>query len=335
MELRETYTYTSDSGREYGILEKIANTDGANIFTVRSLDEENQPTRIIKQFKGHRLREIRFEEERRILTQLNQTNGVTGYPGVIKLYDSSEKNFFLILEYIRGGTLRDIIDKMGRLELPEGVTVIKSMSGTLADIFENHGIVHRDVKPENTLLSESASRCVRDNEEQNRSLEELAQPGEIKYCDFSLYLRYNRDTGKYESKIHDETKPGFFIGSLKYCSPEITKGTRGDERSDVWALGVIAYELLVDGGAFLDAKSPREVFSEINTFDFPRKIKRNLHGFEEVLYGTMQINPKDRLTAREIHDASSDFEKKLREENITEESEQGILNFLRGRFVRA
>lgn len=334
MELRETYTYTSDSGREYRVLEKIANTVGANVFTTTSLNEENQPTRVLKQLKKDS-EKFKFEEERRILTQLNQTNGGTGYPGVIKLYDSSEKNFFLILEYIKGGTLRGIIDKRDRLELPEGVAVIKSMSGTSADIFENEGIVHRDVKPENTLLSKSARNYLsNDHPESERGLEEIIQPGDLKLCDFAYSLRYNKATGEYESKVHDRIRTGYFVGSLQYCAPEIVKAERGYERSDVWALGVIAYELLVEGGAFLDVKSPREMYQAIATFDSPRKIERKLHGFEEVLYGMLQKNPDDRLTAREIYDASSDFEKKLREGTITEEPEQRVLNFVRRMFVR-
>ncbi len=88
-------TYTADSGRRYKIIKKIT----PKVFTTISLDEEDQPTRVLKKFRKKNNGEVEFEEERKILTQLNQTNGGTGYPGVITLYDSGEKDFFLILEY--------------------------------------------------------------------------------------------------------------------------------------------------------------------------------------------------------------------------------------------
>lgn len=333
MELRETYTYTSDSGREYGILKEIANTGEANIFTARSPNEKGLPIRVIKSFKRHKSGEIKFEREREILSHLNKDNSGEDYPGVIRLYDYNEEKLFLILEYMGGGNLADSIDYVGtgNFHLAEAVTIIRQLSGTLAKMFRNEGIIHRDVKSENILLSESASNCLKDNEEQNRSLEELAQPGEIKFCDFSLALKYNEDTREYESKVHDRTKTGSFVGTPKYCSPEITTGARGDERSDVWSLGVIAYDLLMPGGVFSGAKSPREVFSEINAFDSPRKIKRKLHGFEEVLYGMMQRNPEDRIMAEEIHSIASEFEEKLKDEELPKRKfNKGLLGRILG-----
>ncbi len=213
------------------------------------------------------------------------------------------------------------------------------MSETSADIFEifeDGGIVHRDVKPENTLLSKSARNCLNnDQPESGKCLEEISKEGAIKFCDFSLSLRYNKATGEYESKVHDRTKAGYFVGSLQYCAPEIIEMVRGDERSDIWALGVVAYELLVEGGAFPGVRSPKDMYDALITFDCPRKIERKLHGFEEILYGLLQRNPDDRLTARQVHDASSDFEEKLKQGTITEEPEQGILNFVRRMFVRS
>ena len=267
-------------------------------------------------------------------TQLNQANNGQGYPGIVNLYDCCEENFFLIFEYVGGGTLMDAIYERGIFKLPEGVAIIKPISGTLTDVFESEGIVHRDVKPGNILLSRNAGGCLNNSQlEQGKCLEELSKEGAIKFCDFSLALRHNKTTGEYESRVHDRIKTGYFVGSLLYCAPEILGAMRGDEKSDIWALGVVAYELLVEGGAFPNVVSPRELYSAIATFDSPREIKRSLHGFEEVLYGMMQRNPDDRLTAREIHDASSDFEKKLREGTIIEEPEQRILNFLRRMFV--
>ena len=331
MEIGEEYT--TKPGQKYHVLKRIAQTSGANIFTVRSLNERGKPIRVIKSFKRHdRLAAIELEREIDVLTRLNQSNSGEDYPGVIKLLDHSKDELFLIMEYMRGGDLNDSINYkgIGNFHLAEAVTIIRQLSGTLAKMFRNEGIVHRDVKPDNILLSESASGCLRDNREQNRNLEELAQTGEIKFCDFSLSLTHNRDTGEYESDVHQETEEGYFIGSLKYCAPEITGSKdgvnkKGDEKSDIWSLGVIAYDLLVRGSAFFDAKSTIEVLSKIATFDSPREIKRDLHGFEEVVYGMLQKHPKDRITAEEIHRIALEFEEKLKDGELSKTKTKSLL----------
>ena len=308
--------YRAQSGREYHLLEKIAAAGDANVFTARSLNEIGRPIRVMKRFRNRGgLGEIRLKREREILTHLNQANSGEDYQGVIKLYDYSEEKLFLILEYMRGGDLGDSISYTGtgNFHLAEAMTILRQLSGTLAKMFRNEGIVHRDVKSENILLSESSSKYLRDNEEQNRSLKELAQLEGIKFCDFSLALIYNKSTGEYESKVHDRKISGYFIGTLKYCAPEITEENRGDERSDVWSLGVIAYDLLIPGGAFPGAKSPKQMFQKLITFVRAREIKRDLHGFEEVMYSMMQRNPKDRITAEEIHGIASELEGKLKD----------------------
>ncbi|HEA46305.1 MAG TPA: serine/threonine-protein kinase [Candidatus Pacearchaeota archaeon] len=313
MEIGETYT--AQSGRKYHVLERIATTDGAKIFTARSLNERGRPIRVVKNFRRHGgLGEFKLEREREILTYLNQINSGEDYPGVIKLLDYSEEELSLILEYARGGDLDDSIDYrgVGGFDLAKAVTIIKQLSGTLSRMFRNEGIVHRDLKPGNVLLSESVSRNLR-GEEQGGSLEELAQAGGMKLCDFSLALKCDRDTGKYESEVHERKRPSCFIGTPLYCSPKIIRGERGDERSDVWALGVIAYELLVKGGAFNRNLPLEKLLGEINNFQFPKKIKRDLCGFERVMYAMMQKNPEDRITAEEIHYLASEFERRVLE----------------------
>ena len=312
-------SYRSDSGRRYGNSRLLDKTGEANVYTVTSFDEEGQPKRVIKKFKTKGKKEAAFEEERDTLNRINQHNGGEGHSGIVRLLDSCQRDSFVVLEYMEGGNLEDVIDERGRgsFYVCEGVELIGYVARTLADIFESYGVVHRDVKPKNILLSDpSASRLKNVETERKENLGDMVQPGDIRLCDFSFSLKHNEDTGEYESKLHDLTQQGFFVGTLQGCAPEILAEVRGDEKSDVWSMGVMAYELLVKGGAFQEIQNTRDLFNKLIAFETPREIKRRLGGFEEVLYGMMQKYPEDRLTAREVQNLCEEFQEGLKQKRI-------------------
>ncbi len=294
----EGETYEGSPGKNYFVRNFIGGGGEAKVFTVRSLNERGKPIRVAKHFNTplHDIA-IKFEEERDTLRTLGGSNGKPNYPGAVTLYDSNKNDFFLILEYVEGGSLEAPLDMggFGSFELADAVQIIRSASGTLADIFEGEGIAHRDVKPGNMLLGD----C-------------------IKFCDFTLALKKNRNTGKYESPVYDGKKEGSFLGTPNYCSPEIVSGGGkgweewGDERSDVWSLGVISYEMLTKEGAFPRTSGLRRLLKKISLFKGPRTIEEDLGGFEKIIYEMMQRRPEDRPCSREVNSWCSEFEKKLR-----------------------
>jgi beta-lactam-binding protein with PASTA domain len=139
------------------------------------------------------------------------------HPNVVGVSDqgSDQGLVYLVMELVRGRTLRDLLQARGRLTVGEAFAVLEPvLSGLTAA--HRAGIVHRDIKPENVLISTS---------------------GQVKVADFGL-ARAVAGTG------HTSHTGGVLIGTVAYLSPEQLERGRSDARSDVYAAGVVLYELL-------------------------------------------------------------------------------------------
>lgn len=154
----------------------------------------------------------RFEREARAIAKID-------HPGVIGVYDQGEHGgppepvVYLVMELVDGGTLRDVLSQHGALELPEVFAVMEPVLAALASAHAQ-GMAHRDVKPENVLISGS---------------------GAVKVADFGLV------TAAAQARA---STAGMIIGTVAYLSPEQVTGRGIDARSDVYAAGILFYELL-------------------------------------------------------------------------------------------
>jgi eukaryotic-like serine/threonine-protein kinase len=150
----------------------------------------------------------RFVREARSVAQLS-------HPNVVAVYDqgSDGGHLYLAMEYVPGRTLRQLLNERGKLTPRESLDIIE---GVLAGLAAAHraGIVHRDVKPENVLLAED---------------------GRVKVADFGL-ARSMSGT--------NHTKTGVLMGTVAYLAPEQVTGNVSDARCDVYAAGVMLFELL-------------------------------------------------------------------------------------------
>jgi membrane-associated phospholipid phosphatase len=162
---------------------------------------------------------LRFQNEARTLASLN-------HPGIVTLHAvEQERDFhYLVMEYVEGTTLRDAIpgDGMG---LKEFLETALALVDALAAAHEQ-GIVHRDLKPENVMFTRS---------------------GRLKVLDFGLARFEGPSPGAptgAESPTSPLTQEGLILGTLPYLSPEQVEGRTADTRSDVFALGIIFFELL-------------------------------------------------------------------------------------------
>ena len=151
----------------------------------------------------------RFKAEARAAARLT-------HPNVVAVYDwgeESERTYYMVMEFVPGTDLRDVLVGQGRLEAAQAAAIVADVCDALAAAHES-GLVHRDVKPENVLI---------------------APGGKVKVADFGIAAV--ADT--------DRTAPGGVIpGTLRYLAPEQARGAHAGTAADIWAAGAMLYELV-------------------------------------------------------------------------------------------
>ena len=165
-------------------------------------------------------------------------------PHVVNVFDQGQDGelAYLVMEYLPGITLRELLREQKRLTVPQTITI---MDAVLAGLSAAHraGIVHRDVKPENVLLAED---------------------GRIKIGDFGLARATTANTATGQQ----------LLGTIAYLAPElVTRGT-ADARSDIYALGIMLYEMLV-GEQPYKGEQPMQIAFQHATESVPRPSVRN------------------------------------------------------------
>jgi serine/threonine protein kinase len=150
----------------------------------------------------------RFVREGQALRQLD-------HPNIVKIVAAveDEGQQYLIIEYVGGGSLRDLLDAQGALPVARATEIGIALANALL-YAHRHGIIHRDLKPTNVLLTED---------------------GTPRLTDFGV--AYVADSTRL-------TQTGIRIGTVNYFCPEACNGEKLDERADIWALGVMLYEML-------------------------------------------------------------------------------------------
>ncbi len=143
------------------------------------------------------------------------------HPGVVSVYDTGEDagNAYIVMELVEGHTLREILDERGRMPPEVAADLARQVAEALADAHRN-GVVHRDVKPGNILIR---------------------RDGGVKVADFGIA----KATG-----ASDLTSTGMVIGTARYLAPEQAAGKPTDARTDVYALGLVLYEMLTGSVPF-------------------------------------------------------------------------------------
>lgn len=148
------------------------------------------------------------------------------HPNIVNVYDwGKEANtYFIVMEYVEGRSLSDIIRTQGPLEPRRAAEMTVAVAGALAFAHRN-GVVHRDVKPGNILITSS---------------------GEVKVADFGIAQAVNAGEGSVNL-----TRAGSVMGTAAYFSPEQAQGQPVDRRSDLYSLGCVLYESLTGRAPFL------------------------------------------------------------------------------------
>lgn len=247
---------------------KIENVVGiggmAYVLKATDLKNENRPVAI------KILNEEFNRDENAVKRFINESEAIAmvDSPNIVKIYDvaMSESLKYIVMEFIDGITLKDYIDKVGSLGWKEAVHYVRQILNALSHAHEK-GVVHRDIKPQNVML-------LRD--------------GKVKVTDFGIAKTPTSEALTMTDKA---------IGTVNYISPEQASGGSVDEKSDLYSVGVMLYEMLT-GTLPFKAESPVAVaMMQVNEKPVqPREINPQIPiGLEQIVLKSMSKKPDERF----------------------------------------
>jgi serine/threonine-protein kinase len=197
------------------------------------------------------------------------------HPGIVKTFDGEQRSrLYMVIEWVEGRLLRTILNEEKKLPVDRAISLTLLICDAL-DYMHKHGIVHRDLKPENVM--------VRANDD-------------IKLIDFGIAM-------KEDARRLTFVNLSSMLGTPDYISPEQVKGGRGDQRSDIYALGIMLYEMLTGRVPFV-GPNPLAVMNErlLNDPKSPRELNPEISPeLEEIVYRALEREPRHRYaTAAEV-----------------------------------
>jgi eukaryotic-like serine/threonine-protein kinase len=228
-----------------------------------------------KDFDRHKDRLARFEREAKLLASLNHPN-IAAIHGL----EEDRGTGFLVLELVEGDTLADRL-RHGAIPLEESLKLSRQISEALEAAHEK-GVIHRDLKPANIKITTD---------------------GTVKVLDFGLAKAFapddvHADPSDSHSPSIESTEQGMILGTAAYMAPEQARGKRVDRRADIWAFGVVLYEMVTGTRPFEGTDSTETMASVVMKepdFDqVPVPVQR-------LLRKCLEKDPKNRL--RDIGDA--------------------------------
>lgn len=205
--------------RHYEIRQQIASGGYGAIYLAHdtSVNRDVVVKTILPEYANQDEFKQRFDTEARLIAQLE-------HPHIVPIYSywQDERGAFLVMRYIRGGNLRDVISNQGALSLIQVQRILQQVCDAL-DVAHSHQVIHRDIKPENILLDTH---------------------GNAYLTDFGIAKRLHTDD--------DVTATDSILGTWKYLSPEQIENAPVSPQSDIYSLGVMLYEMLAGAHPFRD-----------------------------------------------------------------------------------
>ena len=189
------------------------------------------------------------------------------HPNIVEVYDVGDDNgqYFIVMEYIEGKNLKDLIKKRGKLTVTEVVDIMSQISDGLSVAHDSY-IIHRDIKPQNIMILEN---------------------GMVKITDFGIAMAMNAT---------QLTQTNSVMGSVHYLPPEQASGKGSTLKSDIYSMGILMYELLTgvlpyrgDNAVEIALKHLKEPFPDIREEidDLPQSV-------ENIIMKSTAKNPKNR-----------------------------------------
>lgn len=195
-------------GNRYEIIEKVGTGGMADVYRAK----DNR----LNRFVALKVLKTEYSEDTKFVSKFRQEAQAVAaitHPNIVSVYDVGEEEgmHYIVMEFVDGITLKRYIDQKGKLKVKEAVGIALQIAGGL-DAAHAHNIIHRDIKPQNILIS---------------------RDGTAKVSDFGIAKAASSNTITANA-----------MGSVHYISPEQARGGFSDEKSDIYSLGVTLYEML-------------------------------------------------------------------------------------------
>ena len=189
------------------------------------------------------------------------------HPNIVEMYDVGEDdgNYYIVMEYIDGKTLKNLIKKRGALTLPEVIDIMLQLTSAVMCAHDSY-IIHRDIKPQNVLIKED---------------------GTVKITDFGIAMALNST---------ELTQTNSVMGSVHYLPPEQANGNGATIKSDIYSLGILMFELLTgklpfkgENAVEIAIKQMKEQIPRVTNYveSIPQSV-------ENVIFKACAKNPKNR-----------------------------------------
>ncbi len=209
---------------------------------------------------------VRFQREASAASRLS-------HPNVVDIYDvgESEDMHYIVMEYIRGRTLKQMIAQRGSLSVSESIHIMMQLTSAISHAHSHH-IIHRDIKPQNVLVKDD---------------------GTVKITDFGIAIA---------NDAVQLTVNNAVMGSAHYLAPETAQGKDASEQVDIYSLGIVFYELLT-GDVPFSGKTPTEIAVKHlrqpipYVRDFNQQIPQSV---ENIILKATAKNPEQRYKTAEL-----------------------------------
>ncbi|MFX3618420.1 MAG: Stk1 family PASTA domain-containing Ser/Thr kinase [Sporolactobacillus sp.] len=212
------------------------------------------------------------------------------HPNIVAIYDIGEEEdlYYIVMEYVHGMSLKEFIKDYSPIEISESVHIMKQIDAAIANA-HSHGIIHRDIKPHNILIDESEH---------------------VKVTDFGIAMAVSSATITFTHSI---------MGSAHYLSPEQAKGGKATVKSDIYAIGIVMFELLTGRLPFPGTSPVSVALKQLrDPLPYPKDFRPEIpQSLENVMLRALAKNPADRYAS--VAEMYADLKTTLSPERADEE----------------